>query len=243
MPALCLAQGAGPAAGFGDRGDRTWRFSLASGFDTYAQTYFLAEEDTSEVITEASIRLVARGASPRRVRHRWLLRPEIAFGTEVMRERLDFDYRFQPDSTRARLRLEGSWSGRQYVGGTDYSLSSDSREARGSARWYVPAGGERTGELRLLGRRLRYRIPSLLEVDHDRIGAFAYLRNGILAERRWNVGLGVLRRTHPDSSAIDRTRAAAEIEYDGRGWEGGGLYLRHRSERRWIRDPAAKSHQ
>jgi hypothetical protein len=246
LPLLLLLGGlipaAGPAAGpaLGAGGRPVWSCSLAAGLDTYVQRFPLATEDTTETITELTLVLGAEGRTPGRARHRWRLRPEISLGSELLRERLEAGYQFRPDSLHAALRLDASWQGRQYRGGTDYSLSSDTGEGRAAIRWHPAPAAPGGAELRAWGRSLRHRRPSSLEVDFDEIGGGLFWRADPLAARRWRLGTRLARRAYPDSAAIDRNTVGLEGELDTATYDGGGARLYHRSERRTIRDESAR---
>ncbi len=242
VPAAGLAGGPFP----GGRERSAWSLSLATGYDTYVQTYPLATQDTTETISELTLVLGAAGRTPGRARHCWLLNPEVSLGSQLTRERLDLGYQWRPDSLHAVLRLDAGWQGRQYRPGTDYSFSSDTGEGRATARWYLAPAGRSGGETRLWARRLRYERPSTLEVNYDELGGGLFWRSGPLAPHRWLLGSRLARRTYPDSMAIDRTVIACEGEYDSFALEGSSVRLFHRSERRLIRQeeirPSAWDH-
>lgn len=231
VPPAAVAGGLAPESS----GKAAWSFSLASGYDTYIHTFPLANEDTTETISEWTAILSAEGRSRGKSRHHWRLRPELSLGSELLRERLQLGYQFRPDSNLAAFRLDARWQGRQYRGGTDYVLSSDNNEGRAVARWILAPAGLTATELRAFGSYLKYKIPSTLEIDHRELGGAIYLRSGPAAARRYAVGARLARRAYPDSTALDRTVLAGEGEYDVFGLDGISLRAYHRSERRTIR--------
>jgi hypothetical protein len=217
-----------------------WSVSLAAGYDTYIQTYPLATEDTTETVSEMTAVIGLEGRSASGAVHRWLVRPELSVGTELIRGRLDFDYRWRPDGRSTLLRLEGSGGSRHYRGSTDYFLASDAIEGRASARCYLGPTGRWAGELRLFGRGLRYSKPSTLEINYRQAGGMARLRTGPQANHRFSLGGRWFRQEYPDSSAIDRSVAALEADFENAGGGRDLLRFYHRSERRLIRDQTAR---
>ncbi len=251
-PAVLLWLVAGAAAAFSDLAPavagetsagapprRPWSFLIASGYDSYVQRYPLADGDTTETISELDLVLGAERRAPAAADHRWSLRSQVAIGTEMIREQLEGNYEYRSGG-QTRLRVGGAWLGRQFRSGTRYSLSSDHAEGRLDGRWFVMPAGAVRGEMRAHAGRLRHQRPTPLQIDHDEAGVGADLRAGIDAERLWSFGLRLSRRAHPDSAALDRTAAAAEVAWDTGLSDRNGLRLRHRSERRAVRDQSAR---
>ena len=217
-----------------------WTFTTSAGYDTYIQRFPLAGVDTTETISEFDLVATAEARTAGRARHRWRLRPELSFGTELLREGFEAGWQYRPDSVATVLRCDASWHGRQYRRGTGYSLSSDLREARAETRATLSPRGGGAFEARLTGWRLRYATPSTLELDHDELGGGVYWKSGHDAERYFTLGARLARRAYPDSAAIDRTVAGLTGELDTAVLTGTGVRLFWRSERRSIRDETAR---
>lgn len=218
----------------------TWDLRAVSGLDATVHTYPLAVSDTTETITEFMCQLGLEGRSPLRARHRWRLRAEASAGTELFRQRLEGDYRWQDARRVARLRLTGSWRGRQYRPGTTYTNSSDHGEGRLQAR-LTPWAGEKTEWRGLLSTEFSdYARPSTLEVNHHGYGARLVLQSRGLSERPWHAGLSGARRVYPDSVQINRRTAGLEAGWDGRDFQGRGLQVYQRSQRRLIADETVR---
>ena len=234
----------GPATTTRDR--VAWSLSLAGGYDTFIHTFPLATEDTTETVSEATVVVGLEGHSARLAVHKWRLRPEFSYGTELLRGRLDFAYHYRPDQFTTLFRLDGNALFRSYQGGSDYALTSDTVEGRFTARGYLSPAGAVMGEYRLITAGVRYRDPSTLEVNYHDLGTAASLRSGRDATWNYAVGGRHVRRSYPDSSVIDRNITALEGNLDTISLEGHGLRLYHRSERRKVRDetvrPSAWAH-
>ncbi|MHB8078371.1 MAG: hypothetical protein ACYDIE_03850 [Candidatus Krumholzibacteriia bacterium] len=246
LPLLCLL-GAGAAAAAGAAGASPggasrldWTVTTGAGYDTYIQRFPLAGVDTTETIAEFDLVATAEARTAGRTRHRWRLRPELSFGTELTREGLEAGWQYRPDSVAAVLRCDAAWHGRQYRRGTGYSLSSDLQEARAEARAILSPRGDGAVEARLTGWRLRYATPTTLELDHDEVGGGVYWKSGYDAERYFTLGARLAHRAYPDSAAIDRTVAGLAGELDTAVLTGAGVRLFWRSERRLVRDEAAR---
>jgi len=218
---------------------------LAAGFDGTVHNYALAEDDTTETISEFMAEVAIEGRSARRARHRWRVRGDFSAGTELYRQRLDADYRLVSDGV-TRVRLDGIVLGRQYRRDTEYTYSSDNWEGRLEGRLQPIAWSAAVMELRGFAGGQNYRTPSTLEQDTRKLGVGAYLRSRALDERWWSAGLLAQQRTYPDTSEIDRDQLAIEVSYGARDLEQQGLRFHHRSERREMRDetvrPSAWAH-
>ncbi|MFH1843083.1 MAG: hypothetical protein ABIF77_07720 [bacterium] len=233
------------SSGMATGGDRTddgaaWSFSLGLGYDSYIHTYPLAEADTTETVTEWNTVLGAEAVYRQPSKHRWRFRPEISFGSELVRERLGFNYQFRPDSTHTVFHLDARWRGRQYRGDTEYSLSSDNHEGKAEGRFIVSPAGRYAADLRLHTAYLHYLAPSILEVNYRERGVAALLRSGADAARRFSLGGRLTGRSYPDSTVIDRTVITGEGDYEAYGDDGSRLRMFHRSDRRLIRDETIK---
>jgi hypothetical protein len=221
-----------------------WRPKVAAGIDSYLHTYYLADDDTTESVTELLVTAEVEGRSARRARHAWRTRVAVSAGSELYRELLDARYEWRPGGD-PRLRLDVDWLGRQYRNRTEYALSSDNHEGTAEVRGYPWLGRTAQLDLRARGRYIEYRTPSALEQSYrERTGA-AYLASRGIGEVNWRLGARAITRSYPDSSAIDRDVLAVEGDLD-RGLGRRRLWLYHRSERRLAADeevrPSAWSH-
>ena len=223
-----------------------WQWELAAGYDGTVHTYALAVDDTTEIISEFMLEAALEGRSARGADHRWRLRADASAGTELMRQRLDGDWRIVGERGRTPLRVDGTLAARQYRGGTDYAYASDNWEGRLDARAQPLAWDAALLELRTWGGLQDYRTPSTLEVDWRQVGTGVALRSRRAAEGWWSAGLGVLRRSYPDTARIDRDQVALELDFDSGALADGGLRLHHKTERRTIADetvrPSAWTH-
>jgi hypothetical protein len=217
-----------------------WSFYTAAGYDTYIHTFPLADEDTTETISEWMVAFGTEGRASPSSRHRWRLRPEFSYGSELLRERVDFDYRYRRPDGLTALRLDARWQARQYRGATDYRLSSDHHEGRLEARWLLAPPARVTPELRAFGGYRYYQNPSTFEIGHGETGGAVFLRSGQQADQRFQIGARLTRRSYPDSAAINRTIVAGEGEFDAYSWSGAGVRAYHRSEHRDVQDEQAR---
>ncbi len=217
-----------------------WDWSLASGYETYVQTFPLADRDTTETISELEAVVAADGHTRGRARHLWSLRPEISTGTEVLRGQLDCGWQYRPDSVAAVLRVDAELLGRRYRAGTRYTLSSNSADGWVEGRWGISPRGQSMGEVRLRAARQRYARESTLERGWDDLRGIVAWRSGHDATRYFSLGARLERRVYPDSTAIDRTIAGLEGELDTGGLGGRGVRLYGRSERRLVDDESAR---
>jgi len=239
-----VVSSAAPAA-TGTAPSAVWRSRISVGHDTYVQSYYLANSDTTAILNEFNLTAALDGRSHGRTDHQWSLRAEVSGGSEVYREQVDAGYRWRPDAGDPRLRADVAWFGRQYRRSSDYSLTSDNQEGRAGLRIYPWLGRRAALDLRVAGRRVDFRVPSTLEQDFHEASAAGFLASRGDVAGVWRIGLRAARRAYPDSTAIDRDTYAAEGELE-RGGEAGELWIFHRSERRLIADetvrPSAWSH-
>lgn len=227
-------------------GSVRWTPVLSTGFDTLLHSYPLATSDTTETITEF---MVSAGVVGRRVRstgHRWRLQAEASAGSELYRQQFVGQYSFRDQERMTRLRLDGSFHGRQYRRTTDYALSSDNYEGRLEGRCFPWRGGASTLELRGWRTFLDYADPSTLEVNTREWGSGVFLKNRSWSGNPWRVGYRWAQRSYPDSTGIDRRTHGLEGEFDRHDDQGRGWRVFHKSSRRLIRDttlrPAAWTH-
>lgn len=217
-----------------------WEWRLASGFDALVHTYPLATTDTTETVTEYLAEAGLQGRSGRGGDHRWDVRAEASFGSEMVRERLEANWRRLDAERRTRLRLSGSMWGRQYRSNRGEIHSSDNLESRAELRAMPWSGEGNALEGRLWTRLQDYADPSELEISYREIGVGWNARSLGWETPVWELGVLGARRTYPDSSRIDRTTAGWRGRY---GWRGDGdaeLRLAGRSDRRWIEDETAR---
>ena len=238
IPALARA---GDASLFQlDSNKTTWKPHFTAGMDAYLQTYALATDDTTETLAEFMVAGSITGQSSRKVRHRWRLQAEGSVGTQLYRERLEAEYRFQDKQRRPRIRVRGIFRGRQYRDNSEYILNSDVSEGLLDLRT-LPVAGRRTAlEIRGWAGFMDYRTPSTLEVDHRDLGAGAFFKSTGLGSSVWSVGSRIGSRTYPDSTQIDRKTMSLEGVYDFQDLMGQGIHAYHKSERRRIRDTSAR---
>ncbi|MFN2370872.1 MAG: hypothetical protein ABR506_06905 [Candidatus Krumholzibacteriia bacterium] len=217
-----------------------WRWETAAGFDATVHTYALAVDDTTETISEFMLEAALEGRSDRSASRRWRLRADASAGTELYRQRVDGDWRLLGDGGHTPVRVDGGLAARQYRRGTEYVYSSDSWEGRLDVRTQPVAWPGALLEVRARGGLQDYRTPSTLEVDWRQAAAGLYLRSRRPADRWWSVGVGALRRTYPDTAAIDRDQLGLELDWDSGALGDGGLRLHHKSERREVADETAR---
>jgi hypothetical protein len=222
------------------RGQALWSWSLAAGYDTYIHTFPLATDDTTTTVTELALLVGLEGQATPGSIHQWRVRPEFSYGTELWRGRIDASYQYRPEGRSAVFRLDGYGLARTYQGGTDDTLTSDTIEGWLTARGFVSPAGTTMGELQLRAGGVQYWDPSVLEVSYHDFGGAAFLRAGRDATTQFSLGGRVRQRAYPDSSAIDRTMAALEGEFDNVSHTGRGVRLFQRSERRLIRNEAVR---
>lgn len=237
IPALA---GAGESSLFLSRDRTVWQPQFSAGLDAYLHTYSLASSDTTESLAEAMMSAALSGQSSRRARHRWRLRGEASVGTELFRENLEAQYRWQPTGAQARLRLDGQLRGRQYRKETEYTLNSDHLEGRLDLRAYPGVWPQRQLELRGWGSFTDYQTPSTLEVDHHETGGGLFLQSRGLDGPIWSLGTRYAFRAYPDTSGIDRRTLGLEGTLDTQDLDGQELRVYHKSERRHIRDTSAR---
>ena len=216
-----------------------WSGSMATGYDTYVQTYFLALEDTSETLSEYELILSAVGETHDASAGAWRLAPQLAVGSERVRTELDTQWQWNPGGGPTRWELGADLQNVHYRGTTAWNLSSDWREADLDLRWRRELD-VCAADLRLDAASLRYDAPSELEVSRDDLRATFALKSNRTADDRWKVGLRAGHRAHPDTTAIDRTMWGADTEYEHMAFDGPSLRLLHRSERRTVRDETAR---
>lgn len=232
LPGVLAAAGARAADG------ATWQARVSAGYDVYVHTYSLAEDDTTETVSEAALTAGFAGRSARDAKHQWSLRGEVSAGTELVRELLDATWRWQPDGGD-RLRADLAWYGRQYREQADYGLTSDNQEGRAELRLHPWRGAGLGLDLQAGLRWLDYASPSTLEQDYTEPRAGFFLSSRGDLARSWRLGGFVASRSYPDSSAIDRETAALEATWEQTAGRG-DLWLFHRSERREVADPDAR---
>ena len=210
-----------------------WRPRVSAGVDSYVHTYHLADDDTTETVSEYAATAESLGRSARDAPHAWSLRAGFTGGSELLRQRLDAGWRWRADTGDPLLRVDVDWYGRQYHRGSDYGLTSDNHEGTTEVRGY-PWKTERLRlDLRMRGRYLAYRTPSSLEQSYREHGGAAFLSSRDPLETAWRVGLRATRRIYPDSTEIGRDAVAIEGDLD-RMTGDRFLWLYHRSERRWT---------
>lgn len=217
----------------------TWQPRLAAGYDSYVHSYHLAEDDTTETVSEYALSAELSGRSDRRAVHRWSLRAGVSGGSELIRELLDATYRWQPDGRQERLRLDIDWAGRQYRDDSEYSLTSDNHEGLAKLRWWPWQNDHVRLDVRGRGRYVTYTTPSTLEQSYREHGGGLYLESNGYHATSWSAGAHVRQRAYPDSAAIDRDQWAVEGDLQHHGGDR-SLWLFHRSERREIADETAR---
>lgn len=226
---------AGRASASPAPGRDTWNLRFAGGYEVFTHTYSLAEDDTTETVAEATVAIDLDGRSRRKSRHRWLVSANVSAGTELFRESLAGDIRWCDENRTTRLRMTFSGRALQYRQETNYGLNSDSREGRLDLRAYPLWGGASRLETRAWLSGLRFSVPSSLELDRQEKGASLVWRGGPVAGSHWSLGGRFARRTYPDSTGLDRNTLGVEGS-----WEGPGVRVYQRSDRRTVRDPEAR---
>lgn len=211
-----------------------WTGFLSGGYDTYVQTFPLATSDTTETISDYTLTCGLNGRSARNATHGWYLRSELSFGTELYREHIDGEYQYRPDGRTARAHLRASWLGRQYRDDSQYSLTSNTHEARAEARWSPPVLSAARTEIQAKTSQIRYAEPSELELDYDDTALRLRLRSPRMASRRWELGVRTIERAYPDSSNIDRRIYGVHADCDLGDNDRVGLMIYQRSDRRLI---------
>lgn len=225
---------------------QTWHWEATAGFDSYLHSYALAIEDTTETIAEFMLQGGLEGRSAFGQKNRWRLRAEASAGTELFRQRIEGEYRHLGADRIDRLRLLGSFRGRQYREKTQYSLSSDNWEGRLEGRVAPLVGKRMKLELRGWVGRIDYQNPSTLELDYNDLGGGAFVRTAALGQTTWGLGARRGARSYPDSMVIDRDTWSLEGDFDTRDDRYQSFRAFHKSERRLVRDetvrPSAWTH-
>jgi hypothetical protein len=216
-----------------------WDFPVSTGYDLYVHDYFLAEDDTTEVIQEFNVQAQANGASTWGSRNRWFFRAGLSGGTELYRQSLDAGFRLRTRQNHDWLRADLLMLARQFREDSQYSLSSDNVEVRLLAAASPWANDDVAVELRARGRFMEYANPSTLEVSYQDGSAGAYVRSPGGSFRNWSLGALYAGRDYPDSNAINREGFIVEGDYD-HGALTGEFRAFHRTERRNITDETAR---
>jgi hypothetical protein len=216
-----------------------WDFPVSAGYDLYIHDYYLAENDTTEVIQEFNLTASAQGVSAWGAKNRWFLRAGISGGSELFRQSLDTGFRLRDDESHEWLRADLLLLARQFREESEYNLSSDNVEGRGILATSPWANDDLSLEFRARGRFVEYADPSTLEVGYRDGGAGAYLRSPAGNYRNWNLGGLITARNHPDSVEINREGFVIEGDYDHGSLEG-EFRAFHRTERRNIEDETAR---
>ena len=237
IPALA---GAGEGSFFKESQSTTWQPSFSTGLEAYTHTYSLSTTDTTESLAEFMASAALTGRSSRRAVHRWRLHAEGSAGTELFRQTLEAQYRYQVDGRTTRLRLDGVLRGRQYRQSSEYSLTSDNSEGRLDLRAYPLVGVKRLLELRGWADFMNFQKPSTLEVDYHDEGVGLFLKSSGLEGPVWSLGSRQANRSYPDSTRIDRRTLSLEGHFDIQDYSGQLLRFYHKSERRHIRDETAR---
>lgn len=243
IPALA---GAGDGLFLRGQDRSAWQAFISSGLDAYVHTYSLSTSDTTESLAEFMISGGVTGRSSRKARHRWRLRGDASAGTELFRENLEAEYRFQGPRGQTRWRLNGQWRARQYRDTSEYRLTSDNHEGRLDFRAYPWTTPSTKLELRGWSGFMDHSQPSTLEVDHFDKGAGVFVKSSGLDLTQWSVGSRASFRAYPDSTDIDRRTLSLEGQLDTQDLDGQSLRLYHKTGRRKIREeqvrPSAWSH-
>ena len=197
-------------------------------------------DTNADWLTQQLAQIGIEGHSARSGQHRWSLRAESSIGTQLFRERLEAGYRLVDDRRRTRLRLDGSLWGRRYRRETEYSLSSDNLEGRLGLKTYPLIGSRFKVEARGWKAFQKYETPSLLEVDHRDVGLGVFLRSQGLGRHLWNIGSRWSKRSHPDSTQIDRATTGLEGGYEYLSVRDAAFRVYHRSDRRRIEDETVR---
>jgi len=224
----------------------SWRPFISTGFDATIHTYPLANQDTTETISEFRVKAGIEGRSKRKTSHRWLTRVDASSGSEMYRQRLEGSYRFLSSGNQTRLHLKGYFRGRQFKKNTTYSASSDNYEGRLDLRLFPLVGNTTALELRGWSSLIDYKTPSTLETDNNDLGMGAFLRSQGFNPSMWSLGVRGYSRDYPDSTSIGRDVVSFEGDYDRHKEGGQGFSVFQKSERRLAADetirPSAWTH-
>ena len=109
----------------GDATGFAWNRTISAGYDSYTQTYPLADTDTTETISENEFKITLLGKTKGRQKHNLRVKPVFSVGTETYRAELEAGWRFKPDSTKTVSRVHCRWIGTKYREDSSYNLSSD----------------------------------------------------------------------------------------------------------------------
>lgn len=223
----------------------TWTPKLGAGYDTYVHSYYLADNDTTETISEYALSAEISGRSYRRAVHQWLLRSSVSGGSEMFRELLDGSYRWRPGGGDPRLRTDLYWLGRQYRAGSNDSRTSNNNEGSLELRADPWHGDSVRVDVRARGRYVHYATPSTFEQSYREFGGASFLASRGFETASWRVGVRATQRAYADSSALDRNMIVIQGDYD-HGIGDADVWLHHRTERRLATDetvrPSAWSH-
>jgi hypothetical protein len=217
-----------------------WRFrpGVSFGYDSFGQRYVVTDDDTLDLVDEASARLHTR--IERFGRTRFELQNTFGWGQEALRNDLRLDVA-RPLGERFEVRLRQELRGKDYAARSDDAFASDYwlGTTRATAIWHL------SGPWRL---RFDERFEWAAFEPSDRYN-YAYRlhegggeierRYGLLSSLRLGYAFGV--RSVPDSSAIDFRRHLLRAEWlheFGRHECG----VQQRVERRRYGDIATRSH-
>ncbi len=220
----------------GDATGFAWNRTISAGYDSYTQTYPLADTDTTETISENEFKITLLGKTKGRQKHNLRVKPVFSVGTETYRAELEAGWRFKPDSTKTVSRVHCRWIGTKYREDSSYNLSSDysNFELKGYQKLV------KDFQLRGNYRKADYANPSVLEQSYADFDAGLYVQKGDILESMKRVGVIVGGRSYPDSSEVNRTTLGWETVYDNGALFGSSVRFYSRGERRWINNPDIK---
>jgi len=217
-----------------------WRFApgVSLAYDSFGQRYAVTDDDTLDLVDEASTRVHAR--IEHRGRTRFELQNTFGYGQEATRnDILAMVARELARGLELRAHQELRFKG--YADGSDVANPSDYwvGTTRATAAW-------RAGERWLARIDERFEWAWFENVDrynyryrlHD-VGGEIERRYGVLSALRAGYAYGL--RSVPDSTAIDYRRHVAIAEWRHE-FGGHGFGIEQRLERRRYRDVAARSH-
>jgi hypothetical protein len=232
--------------------------SVEFGFDSFVQRFRITDSvlgdsedlgdlfdttssrDTTEVFTEYRL-LGEFGLQGRGESQRWQAKARASYGSELVRQAFDFDWRMRDPAHDQWLDLFLNVDAKQFRSDSDFVLSSDSVQSVGRAHWRQQLTENFAFALKGRLGIERFELRSAYEDDSNRLDGSAHW----IFEHGWDLlaelSAGLGHKDVPDSAAIsyDRRVLAADLSWRlAEDWR----WRSHASfERRLYADEAVRS--